>query len=259
MKKFLASLLVGAASLGIAVNAADHCAMCPSPAPAPFTSSLGIFNHLGLGVGVGTNGISVEAATPITRFISLRAGVHFMPNITFNTDVDADFTTTINGVPTQMSESVDVEGALGRTQGSVIFNIYPFPHGSFFIAAGGYFGGNKLITIKGHSAALENMDDASIEVGDYKIPVDKNGNVRGGLKVKSFRPYLGIGWGRAIPKRLLNFNFELGAQFQGKPQVYSETGDLEDLAYEADNDFKDYIKYLKVYPTLTFRLTGKIF
>ena len=255
MKKFLASLLVGAASLGIAVNAADHCAMCASPAPAPFTSSLGIFNHLGLGVGVGTNGISVEAATPITRFISLRAGVHFMPNITFNTDVDADF--KVDNTP--MTESVDVEGALGRTQGSVIFNIYPFPHGSFFIAAGGYFGGNKLIKIKGHSAALENMEGASIEVGDYQIPVDKEGNVRGGLKVKSFRPYLGIGWGRAIPKRLLNFNFELGAQFQGKPQVYSETGDLTALGYEADNDFKDYIKYLKVYPTLTFRLTGKIF
>lgn len=255
MKKLLASLLVSAASLGVAVNAADNCAMCPSPAPSPVTSTLGIFNHLGVGVGVGTNGISVEAATPITRFISLRAGVHFMPNITFNTDVDADF--EANGVP--MTESVDVEGSLGRTQGSIIFNIYPFPAGSFFIAAGGYFGGNKLIQIKGHSAALENMEDASIEVGDYKIPVDKDGNVRGGLKVKSFRPYLGIGWGRAIPKHLLNFNIELGAQFQGKPQVYSETGDLEDLAYEADNDFKDYIKYLKVYPTLTFRLTGKIF
>lgn len=253
MKKLFCSLLLAAVALGTSVDMNAQSAL----------SRFGIFNHLGIGAGVGTNGISVEAATPITRWISLRAGVHFMPDIKFNTDVDAYFDPSSAGVPGatpgMQQTTVDVDCSLGRTQGSVILNLYPFPHGSFFVAAGAYFSGDKLIKIKGHSDALAGVD-GSIEVGDYNIPVDKDGNVRGGLKVKGFRPYLGIGWGRAIPKRLLNFNVELGAQFQGKPQVYSESGDLEELANNAEeNDFHDVIKYLKVYPTLTFRLTGKIF
>lgn len=254
MKKFFASLIVGLVSFTGFVNAAETC--CQAPAPVPGAKSvLGICNHLGVGLGVGTNGISVEAATPLTRFVSVRAGVHFMPNIKYSTDVDATY--YVNDQ--EHYTDVDVDCGIGRTQGSLIFNIYPLPHGSFFVAAGAYFGGSKLIKLHGHSSELEGYQNAGIEVGDYKIPVDSKGNVRGGLKVNGFRPYLGLGWGRAIPRRLLNFNFELGVQFEGTPKVYSDTGNLTDLAEEADNDFKDYIKYLKVYPTLTFRLTGKIF
>jgi len=50
----------------------------------------GVFNHLGFGAGIGTSGITIEAATPITNFVNLRAGVSWMPSITFN--ADADFT-----------------------------------------------------------------------------------------------------------------------------------------------------------------------
>ncbi len=255
MKKCFASLVLSLVAMLTGAEAMGQCC---------FTKRLGIFNHLGVGVGVGSTGISAELATPITRFVALRAGLHFMPGITFNTDVDASYDPVAAGIPGAnpglQYTTVDVEGDLGRSpQGSVIFNVYPFPSGSFFIAAGAFFGSDKLLKIKGHSDDLAGLN-GSIEVGDYNIPIDKDGNVRGGLKVKGFRPYLGLGWGRAIPRRLLNFNVELGAQFQGKPQVYSETGDLEDLANKSEeNDFHDVIKYLKVYPTLTFRLTGKIF
>ncbi|MCM1077148.1 MAG: hypothetical protein NC411_07305 [Bacteroides sp.] len=252
MKKILVSLLVGLASFAGVASAAETC--CTPPVVPGVKSTIGVFNHLGVGVGVGTDGISFEAATPITRFLALRAGVHIMPNIKFHADTEADI--TIPGGTTS-TEDISIDCGLGRTQGSIILNVYPFG-GSFFVAAGGYFSGSKLIKIDGHTDALQGYG-GTIEVGDYNVPVDKDGNVRGGLKVKGFRPYLGIGWGRAIPKRLLSFNFELGAQFQGKPEVYTEIGNLSDVIGEADNDFKDYIKYLKVYPTITFRLTGKIF
>ena len=92
-------------------------------------STLGVFNHIGLGVGVGTNGISVEAATPITRFLALRAGVHFMPDFKFGTDVDAYYNHPVTGE--SVSETIDVDCGLGRTQGSVILNVYPIPSSSF--------------------------------------------------------------------------------------------------------------------------------
>lgn len=215
-----------------------------------------IANHLGLGVGVGTNGITVEAATPITKFIGLRAGVSFMPGITFNADTDIQYTAP-DGQPG--NGNIELEGALKRVQGEVIVNVYPFPTSSFYVAAGAYFGGDKLIKISGYSEELKNASDAGVIIGDYEIPTDGNGNVKGGMRVKNFRPYLGIGFGRVNPGKFLNFSMELGCQFQGKPEIYTDYGEIKDSADIVDNTFHDIQKYLKVYPTLTFRLNFRAF
>ena len=44
-----------------------------------------VFNHLGVGVAVGTNGIGVNLATPVTQWLTLRAGAEFMPNVKIST------------------------------------------------------------------------------------------------------------------------------------------------------------------------------
>lgn len=144
-----------------------------------------------------------------------------------------------------------------------LLNVYPFKSSSFFVCGGAYFGGGKLIKIKGHSDELAELikegQEVGIEIGNYRIPVDQNGNISGGLKVSSFRPYLGLGFGRAIPKKRIGFMFEMGVQFHNTPKVYTNNGDLSDLTAEADNDFTDIIDKLTVYPVLKFRLCGKIF
>lgn len=73
----------------------------------------GVFNHLGFGAGIGTSGITIEAATPITNFVNLRAGVSWMPAITFN--ADADFTYTM--MSETQTGTVNLKGDLGRVQG----------------------------------------------------------------------------------------------------------------------------------------------
>lgn len=228
-----------------------------------------LFNHMGAGVGIGTNGISVELATPITNFIQMRAGVSVMPGITFN--ADADFTYEIPNPDHLTADMVtrdgtmNLKGDLGRVQGQVIFNVYPIPKCGLFVAAGAYFGGNKLLKISGHSDELRQLSAASnaykgqVSIGDYSIPADENGNVAGGFKVKNFRPYLGIGWGRVIPGKLINFTTELGVQFQGKPELYSEHGQIDKSMIEDDNTFQKIQDALKVYPTLTFRLNFRAF
>lgn len=230
-----------------------------APAGLP---GLNIFNHLGVGAGAGTNGISVELATPVTKFLSLRAGVSVMPDITFNADADVNLP-SMNPAANMYSSTIELEGAIKRVQGQVILNVYPIPTSSFYIAAGAYFGGNELLKINGHSDELAHAasvaGSSSVIIGDYTIPVDKNGNVSGGMKVNSFRPYLGIGFGRVNPGKFLNFSMELGAQFQGKPELYTDFGSIEDSPIEDDNTFQKVQKYLKIYPTLTFRLNFRVF
>lgn len=249
MKKLLAITLLSLASAGTSAQAVD------------------IFNHLGAGVGVGTSGISVELATPITSFVQMRAGVSIMPGITFN--ADADFTyeapDASTGSWTQQEGEVSLKGDLGRVQGQVIFNVYPIPKCSFFVAAGAYFGGNTLLKISGHSdelaqvAQLSGSHNGQVIIGDYTIPANENGDISGGFKVNSFRPYLGIGWGRSIPGKFLSFTTELGVQFEGKPDVYSDHGEVDLSEIEDDNTFNKIRDVLKVYPTLTFRLNFRAF
>lgn len=226
------------------------------------TNQPGIFNSLAVGVSAGTTGIGIDVASPIGSYLTVRAGISFMPNFTLSTDVDVNFSDEFEGAP-DIPENINVEGGIGRTAGELLLNVYPFKSSSFFVCGGAYFGGGKLIKIKGHSDRLEELiaegGKAGIEIGDYSIPVDENGNVSGGLKVASFRPYLGLGFGRAVPKNRLGFMFELGVQFHNTPKVYTSNGDLTNLTAEADNDFTDIIDKLTVYPVLKFRLCGKIF
>lgn len=216
----------------------------------------GIFKHVGIGVGAGLNGVSVELSTPITRWVQMRAGLSIMPDFKLTTDADVNY--SLSGY--SQTSTIDLEAGFGRTQGSIIFNIYPLPWGSFYVAGGLYFSGNKLIKVKGHSDDLENIQDAGVEIGDYTLPVDENGNVKGGLKVNNVRPYLGIGWGRAVPNNRINFGIELGVQFHGTPKLYTDHGEILDNIYgEGENDIQKIMNDFKVWPVLTFKLSGRIF
>lgn len=224
---------------------------------------LGVFNSLSASVGVGLTGIDVELATPITPYLALRGGVSFMPGINITTGVDVNVDAP-DGV--SVPSEIDLTGSLKRTSGELLLNVYPFPaKSSFFIAAGAYFGGSALVKIDGHSEELKNLiaqgEEAGLMIGDYKIPVDKNGDVSGGLDVSSFRPYVGLGFGRAVPKKRLGVMFELGVQFHGRPEVYTDYGNVEELMKEAgeDDTFTKIIDKLTVYPVMKIRLCGRIF
>lgn len=239
MKKFLIAVVAVIASV------------MPAYAMPP-----GIFDHLGLGVGVGTTGIQIEASTPITRWVQMRAGVSIMPGIKFGVhDIDVDY--MVNGY--DHTSYIDLDGSMKRVQGQVIFNVYPIPFASFYVAAGAYFGGSTLIGITGYSEDLEGIEGGQVTIGDYTLPVNDKGEVNGGIKVNGFRPYLGIGWGRAVPGKLLNFGFELGVQIHGKPKLYTEFGEIGYPQEIEDDTFQKIMDKVKVYPNLTFRLNFRAF
>ena len=211
---------------------------------------LKVFNHLGFTAGVGTNGISIEAATPITPYLQLRAGVSYMPSFTFKSGVETY--AQVGGH--EVEGWTRLEGDIGRVQGQVILNVYPFPKVPFYVAVGGYFGGNKAVKITGTVPSESIGNDGFINIGDYKLPVNPDGTVDGGIKVRNFRPYIGIGWGRAIPSKLINFSVDLGVQIHGTPKLYTNFGEITEMAEVDDNTFKKIIDKAVVYPTLTFRL-----
>ena len=226
---------------------------------------LGYFNSLSIGANVGTTGWGIDIATPIGKYLALRAGITIMPNFNYSDDVDVSINQISNYYPDgNIPSEMEVEGGIGRTAGEILLNFYPFKRSSLFLTGGAVFGGDKVIKLKGHSDELASIQaqagSLGIEIGDYLIPVDKNGNVSGGIKVSSFRPYLGLGFGRIVPKnKRVGFLFELGVQLHGKPEVYTDHGNLGNLLEEADNDFSEILDKITVYPVMRFRLCGKFF
>ena len=80
----------------------------------------GIFNHLSVGVGVGLTGISIEAAAPITPYVTVRGGVNIFPQIKVKTDLDLDgeIPASYNG-----PRSFEVEGKSSLTTGHLLFDV----------------------------------------------------------------------------------------------------------------------------------------
>lgn len=270
------------------------------------TKDYGIFNRVGVGVGVGTTGITIDAATVITPYVGVRAGVDIFPSIKVNTDLDlgvegtnvtiAEYSKYIDKlneslptgqqIPTNIPEQLDVQGEAKLGGGHVLFDVYPFPKASSFrVTVGAYFGSEKvidvynkengaLLSVSRWNAAIEKAEvrpfveqyglkKIGAELGDYFIAPDGQGNIDASIKVNSFRPYLGLGFGRAVPKKRIGCQFDLGVQFWGSPKVMvtDASGERELKAENAGGDGGDVIKVISdisVYPVLSFRLVGRI-
>lgn len=258
-------------------------------------SFYGIGNRVGIGVGAGTEGIGFDAAVSLTKYLSLRAGVNIVPDIKINTDVDIEgldatisyggFQTTVSQVYQQkfghgMSETIEAQGSLKRTTFDVKLDFYPFPESSsFFITGGLSFGGEQVVKATGYSEAMKDFatlktsdpqlwsavqNAVGINIDEQLIGFDDNGNVEATAKVSKCRPYLGLGFGRLIPKGRVGFRFELGAQFQGRPKIYDAygedvvNGDKYGLSDENKNDITKVLDYMKVYPVIKLSLRGRI-
>lgn len=268
--KFMKSMIVGVMAL-LSVTSVS--------AQEKKANLFGLGNRVGIGVGVGTEGIGFDVAVPLTQYVQVRAGLNIFPNIKFHEttdveyqyDVNADYNgTTINGGNYTIQDEVRLDAKFGRTYGDLKFDCYPFGNrASFFVTAGFSFGGGDLMTIKGHSDEVQNLQQEAkhygVTIGDYEIPFDENGDIKGGVEVKNFRPYLGLGFGRLIPKNRVGFRFEIGAQFQGKPKVYYyDDGKkvykkIENLVDdESKDDVAKVMDWLKIYPVLKFSIRGRI-
>ena len=204
-----------------------------------------------------------------------------------------------------LPNNMEIQGKLKNTTGHVLIDLYPGGH-SFHFTVGAYFGPEEIIDVynkeDGFMKPITAYNDAIIyaqsqtpsnsvvpqnvrdvvdkyglkmiggELGDDFVtpnPADK-GNVNAYAKVKSFRPYVGLGFGRAVPKGRIGCQFDLGVQFWGKPEIYvptynKTTGTYQCEKIDGDKAGDDAGKVLKtvskvsVYPVLNFRLVGRIF
>lgn len=206
--------------------------------------------------------------------------MNVMPSFKLSGDLDVDVNTSslpqVPNVQYPHEATIHAEGSFDRTTFNVKANLYPFGGGSkFFIAAGLSIGGEKIAEVNGSCDQLrefsQNLPSQELKdqfrqavtanLGGYNLELDENYNVQGDIRCKKVRPYLGLGFGRLVPKNRLGMRLELGCQFMDKLKVYQNDTEIDinkALEDAGEDDLSKFVKDLKIYPVVKFSFTGRI-
>lgn len=217
----------------------------------------GLFNHLGVGASIGTAGFGVELSAPLTDFLQVRAGYSGLSG----TYTEKDVAYNVMGT----KGKTDVDAKLNMGDVSLLFDAYPFAKYTFHVTAGFFYGKEKAV--KMHNAEPISGANGALEVGEYLVGFDRDGYAHAAVQVNKFKPYLGIGFGHAVPRKRVGVSLDMGLQFWGKPSLYGQTVggtdswtklESRDLDDKGDK-FVDIISRIAVYPVITLRFNGRIF
>lgn len=270
MKKFLVSLCLLTASIAAMAQIDDD--------------DKQLFNHVGLSAGVGLDGISIEATTTICPYVQMRAGIALFPSIKVkDIGIGLDYQDNIpqeaKPLIPELPKNLLVDAKLNMTNFKMLFDLYPTKTSPWRLTVGFYAGKSALIDIystncKDELREITNYND-KVERGDFKqygtLPIiganidgtlirPQGDMVTAALKVNGFKPYIGIGSGRAISnKHRFSFAWDLGVQFWGTPKIYLLDKEITTKALNnGDGDIIKTVNSLTIYPTLSFRINGRI-
>jgi len=223
---------------------------------------LGYFNHLSAGLTLGTTGIGIDLTAPIGEYLELNAGYSFMPRLSYKTDVHYK--------RKGKERETEVEGKLHMGDFKLLLNYFPFRGSSFRLTGGFYIGKKELVSAE-NTESVNRFDDGTdfeegegLEMGDYIVGFNKDGFAKASIKVNSFKPYVGIGIGRNIPRNTIGVSADLGVQFWGSPAIYEQQTGTEQKLEEKHTSHKDggaikTLSKISVWPVLTIRIGGKLF
>lgn len=127
----------------------------------------------------------------------------------------------------------------------------PFSSSSFKLIAGvGFFSKSEM-------SLVTNFKD-NLKIGDIVFTAADKGKLDINFNWAKTAPYIGLGFGRPVPKKRLGFSFEVGTYISDSPIIkLNATGIIEDSKDQEpllNNAFKTF-KYL---PYLSFRLSYSI-
>lgn len=229
MKKVTRLLLAFVCMISLSVSAQDDDA----------------FSTLGAGLSIGSTGIDLELVTPVHRTLMLRGGISAL-----SLDFARQMETSSSYGGKNISKEMDVDGELRIINGKLLLDFYPLRL-PFFLSGGFYLGNEVIATFKAHS-------DHDLTWDGYVFP-SESGRVEADVRTNAFKPYIGVGFGRAIPVGSLGFRAELGAMAHGTPQIYDKGGKTLNSLQKGNVDFSHTLEQWKIYPVLSFRLTGRFF
>ena len=142
-----------------------------------------------------------------------------------------------------------------------------FKTSTFRLTAGFYLGNKDIVKFDNEDDPVKPGDfekGEGLEIGDYVVEFDEHGIGRAAVQVNSFKPYVGIGIGRNIPRNTIGVSADFGVQFWGSPKIVEKQTGHDGVLTESSVSRKDggaikTISKISVFPVLTIRIGGKLF
>jgi hypothetical protein len=227
----------------------------------------GCFNHLAIGVKAGTAGVGAELAAPIGPFFQVRAGYAMVPPVSINREVSVPEHPGNQGSD-KGEWTVNAKATPNLSNAELLLDIFPMEHSGFHITAGMMYGPKNAVKVHG-SNFPEDYNRAGLNVDDYLVKA-QNGNIDGYIGLDALRPYLGVGFGRAVrTNRTVCVTCDLGAVYWGKPGLFAPGedvfGDWEDVRITSgalngrDEGLIDKAEKLVVYPMINVHVFFNLF
>ncbi|RGN51291.1 MULTISPECIES: hypothetical protein [unclassified Bacteroides] len=170
----------------------------------------------------------------------------------------------------EIAEKIPMTDKFKLYNGKILIDYYPFLKDRFHITTGIYFGSRNIITSKGqlpseYVAAIHVINQylpgntqfmpavwrGDFLINDCLVEASQSGKVKYSRQITPIRPYIGIGFGRAVPHKRIGCQFDLGALFLGKQKIASKY-------YIEDPRITNFLDW-SILPVISLRLVGKIF
>ena len=198
-----------------------------------------------------------------------------------------------NNFGSNTNVTTDAQLNLGAVKAMLEF--YPSARSNFHITAGLFFGVEDFLSadmyteksfwtsIKGVESEIGALkqkysDIPEVQKIDGNLTGQLKANVNGktyqlkekdgcgylnaGLEIAKVRPYVGLGFGRSIPKTHFGFQFDMGVWFHGTPSLSSTNEVAFDSGAQTISDLDEAIAQISkftVYPSVALRLIYRIF
>lgn len=194
-----------------------------------------LFNKVSAGVSLGVfDGMGLYVAAPIGDYVQVRAGfsTYLLGYIGVDKSVSVPSAKDIADGTDLNKKDIKFEGKFTFPNANLLFDVFPFKKSSFRVTAGAFIGSSQLFAVR-NQASTPLQDDyktLGLELvrGDgandrYFVKADANGVIEAAVKTSNaFKPYLGIGFGRAVSEHRVNVTFDLGAMYCGGLGVYAD-------------------------------------
>lgn len=164
-------------------------------AAAPAKSSV----NVSIAVRVSTLGIGVEGSVLAAPNVALRLGY---------SGYSYSHTTT--------SQDITYDGKLKLSSVSALADVYPSKSGTFHVTAGLVFNSNE-ITARGKPSVMGAAQTYTLNGMTFNA--SDVGTLDGRASFSKTAPYLGIGFGKPVGSSPVQFLFDIGVVFQGKPHL----------------------------------------
>ncbi|MCF8429496.1 MAG: hypothetical protein K9G64_05130 [Bacteroidia bacterium] len=193
----------------------------------------------GIGVNLTTNGVGINIAKSVhskNKVIAKLEGAYLPLSI-------SNYEYAVGTSQLLVNSSINL-GSIG-----LYFDWHPFSN-SFKLTGGLAY---MFTNITGNAVFKD-----SVIQGEIKLSPSEIGNIDIKLKTMPIVPYLGLGFGRSIPKTRVNIGFDIGAYYISSPLLTFKCSGMLEPTSDQEKRLNDNLSVNKLLPTIRLNLNIKL-